>query len=199
MADDAMPWPADAVQRRPIADLIPNARNARTHSDGQVAQLAGSIREWGWTIPVLVDEAGTLIAGHGRVLAAHQLGLTEVPTMVAAGWSEAKKRAYMLADNKLAENAGWDDELLRSELGELLAAGFTGDLLGFDADELALTLDGWDSDLGDGLAGDPDGMAGLGAKLTISFNDDNKDRLGEVREAVMAFLAEHGIAAMVSA
>lgn len=199
MADDAMPWPADAVQRRPIADLIPNARNARTHSDGQVAQLAGSIREWGWTIPVLVDEAGTLIAGHGRVLAAHQLGLTEVPTMVAAGWSDAKKRAYMLADNKLAENAGWDDELLRSELVDLLEAGFTGDLLGFDADELALTLDGWDSDLGDGLAGDPDGMAGLGAKLTISFNDENKDRLGEVREAVMAFMAEHGIAAMVSA
>ena len=79
-------------------------------SDAQVAQIAASIREWGWTIPVLVDEDGALIAGHARVLAAQQLGMTDVPVMVARGWSEAQKRAYVLADNKLALNAGWDPE-----------------------------------------------------------------------------------------
>ena len=87
-------WPADKVERRPIDALIPYARNARTHSEEQVAQIAASIREWGWTVPVLVDETGGIIAGHGRVLAARKLGLAEVPVMVAAGWSEAQKRAY---------------------------------------------------------------------------------------------------------
>ena len=85
-------WPADAVERRPVAALVPYARNARTHSDEQVAQIAASIREFGWTIPVLVDEQGTIIAGHGRVLAAQRLGLTEIPVMVAAGWSETQRR-----------------------------------------------------------------------------------------------------------
>ena len=102
---------------------MPYARNARTHSDAQVAQIAGSIREWGWTTPILVDENGTLIAGHGRVLAARQLGLTEIPVMVARGWSEAQKRAYVIADNKLALNAGWDVELLKVELTDLKADG----------------------------------------------------------------------------
>src|SRR4051812_10276611 len=101
-------WPADAVERRPVAALVPYARNARTHSDEQVAQIAASIREFGWTVPVLVDEQGNVVAGHGRVLAAQRLGLPEIPVMVAAGWSEAKRRAYVIADNKLALNAGWD-------------------------------------------------------------------------------------------
>ena len=85
-------WPADKVERRSVASLIPYARNARTHSDEQVAQIAASIREWGWTTPVLVDEAGQIIAGHGRVMAARKLGITEVPVMVAAGWSAAQPR-----------------------------------------------------------------------------------------------------------
>jgi ParB-like chromosome segregation protein Spo0J len=89
------------------------SRNARTHSPEQVDQISASIREWGWTIPVLVDDEGGIIAGHGRVLAAHKLAIAEVPVMVAAGWSEAQKRAYVLADNKLALNAGWDNDLLR--------------------------------------------------------------------------------------
>ena len=115
-------WPADKVERWPLDRLVPYARNARTHSDAQVAQIAGSIREWGWTKPVLVDENG-IIAGHGRVLAARKLGLTEVPVMVARGWSEAQKRAYVIADNKLALNAGWDEELLRLELADLQGHG----------------------------------------------------------------------------
>ena len=129
-------WPADQVERRSVAELVPYARNARTHSPAQVAEIAGSIREWGWTIPVLVDETGGIIAGHGRVLAALQLGLPTIPVMVATGWSEAQKRAYVIADNQLAQNAGWDEGLLRIELGDLDAEGFSLDLLGFSQDRL---------------------------------------------------------------
>src|SRR5690606_22386104 len=99
-------WPADKVERRPIDKLVPYARNSRTHSEEQIAQIAASMREWGWTNPVLVDEDGGIIAGHARLLAARKLGLEEAPVMVAKGWSEAQKRAYIIADNKLAENAG---------------------------------------------------------------------------------------------
>lgn len=129
-------WPADAVSRRPVTELVPYARNARTHSDEQVAQIAASIREWGWTIPVLVDEEGGIIAGHGRVQAAQRLGLAEVPVMVARGWSEAQKRAYVLADNKLALNAGWDFAMLREELTDLDTGAFDLSLIGFSDAEL---------------------------------------------------------------
>jgi ParB-like chromosome segregation protein Spo0J len=122
---NAMPqWPADAIERRPLAALVPYARNARTHSDEQIAQLAASITEWGWTMPILVDEGGMIIAGHGRVLAAARLGIGEVPVMIARGWSEAQKRAYVLADNKLTLNAGWDDGLMRLEISDLANMGF---------------------------------------------------------------------------
>jgi hypothetical protein len=136
-AGNQRPWPADKVERWPLTKLIPYARNARTHSDEQVAQIAASIREFGFTIPVLVDEQGTLIAGHGRVLAAHQLGVTDVPTMVARGWTQAQIQAYRIADNQLALNAGWDRELLGIELGELQLRGFDLSLTGFGDLELA--------------------------------------------------------------
>ena len=129
-------WPADRVERRPIIDLIPYARNARTHSEEQVAQIAASMCEWGWTNPILIDADGQILAGHGRVLAARQLGHEECPVMVAEGWTQAQKRAYILADNRIAENAGWDEELLRLELAELQEADFDLALTGFDADEL---------------------------------------------------------------
>jgi hypothetical protein len=125
-------WPADKVSRRPIGELIPYARNARTHSDAQVAQIAASMKEWGWTNPVLIGEDGVIIAGHGRVMAARQLGFTEVPVMVADGWSEAQKRAYVLADNQLAMNAGWDIEMLGNELKGLAEWDFDLSLLGFE-------------------------------------------------------------------
>lgn len=127
-------WPADKVERRELDKLIPYARNSRTHSDEQVAQIAASIKEWGWTVPILIDENGGIIAGHGRVLAARKLGLKDVPVMVAAGWSEAQKRAYVLADNKLALNAGWDLEMLGDELQDL--SGDFGELSGFSEKEL---------------------------------------------------------------
>lgn len=146
-----MEWPADKVERRSVAELVPYARNARTHSEQQVAQIAASIREWGWTNPVLVDESGGIIAGHGRVLAARKLGIDAVPVMVASGWTEAQRRAYVLADNKLALNAGWDEDLLRIELGELAQDGFDLGLTGFGDDELAELM----ADRTEGLT-DPD-------------------------------------------
>ena len=112
--------------------LVPNARNARTHSTEQVGQIASSMREWGWTNPVLVDEEGGIIAGHGRVLAAAQLGFVDVPVMVAVGWSDAQKRAYALADNQLALNAGWDLDVLAEEVRGLKDWDFDLSLLGFD-------------------------------------------------------------------
>jgi DNA modification methylase len=133
-------WPADRVERWSVARLIPYARNARTHSAAQVAQIAASIREWGWTNPVLVDADGTIIAGHGRVLAAQQLAIADVPVMVAAGWSEAQRHAYVIADNKLAENAGWDMQMLAAELQSLQGGAMDLALLGFSDTELEQLL-----------------------------------------------------------
>lgn len=138
---DSIEWPADKVERRKVADLLPYARNSRTHSDAQVAQIAASIREWGWTMPILVDEAGNVIAGHGRIMAAQKLGIEDVPCMTASGWSEAKRRAYVIADNKLALNAGWDNEMLAVEFSDLKEMGFDLELTGFDADEISALFD----------------------------------------------------------
>lgn len=124
-----------------IDALIPYARNSRTHSDAQVAQIAASIKEFGFTNPVLIDEDGGIIAGHGRTLAARKLGLDEVPCLRLSYLSEAQKKAYVIADNKLALNAGWDDEMLKVELSELKDLEFDLSLIGFDADELANLLE----------------------------------------------------------
>lgn len=140
------------ITNRPVDALIPYARNSRTHSDAQVAKIAGSLREFGWTNPVLVDGESGIIAGHGRVLAVHVIlkaGATianwddphQVPTIELRHMTEAQKRAYVIADNRLAELAGWDDELLRLELGDLEADGFDLDLLGFSAVELGALLE----------------------------------------------------------
>ena len=128
---------AEKIEQWPIDKLIPYARNSRTHSEDQIAQIAASIVEWGWTTPILVDSDGGIIAGHGRTAAARKLGYTKVPVIVACGWSDAKKRAYVLADNKLALNAGWDNAMLALELSELGDLGFDMDLTGFTADEIA--------------------------------------------------------------
>ena len=137
--------PADKVEKWEIEKLVPYARNSRTHSDEQISQIAASIKEWGWTTPVLVDEQGGIIAGHGRTLAAQKLKMKEVPVMVASGWSDAKKRAYIIADNKLALNAGWDDEMLALELGEIGDLGFDLDLTGFSAAEIKELMSGEDN------------------------------------------------------
>ena len=125
------------IEQISIQALIPYARNSRTHSDAQVAQIAASIREFGFTNPVLIDKDGGIIAGHGRVLGARKLGLSDVPCIRLAHLTDAQKRAYVIADNKLALNAGWDAEALQVELADLNGAGFNMDLLGFGVDDLA--------------------------------------------------------------
>ena len=155
--------PADRAERRKVSDLVPYARNSRTHSDEQVAQIAASIKEWGFTNPVLIEPDGGIIAGHGRVMAAQRLGLADVPCVIAEGWTEAQKRAYVIADNKLALNSDWDNELLKIELQEVEGGGFDLTLTGFDADELTSLFD-------------------------ISFDDDtpSPDDFAEVDETYMS-------------
>jgi DNA modification methylase len=131
---------AQFYETKPVAvsSLIPYAMNSRTHSDEQVSQIAASIREFGFTNPVLIDEQNNLIAGHGRLLAARKLGMAEVPAVIVTGLDDRRRRALVIADNKLALNAGWDEEILRNELADL-AADFGG-LMGFSDDELAKLL-----------------------------------------------------------
>jgi DNA modification methylase len=131
---------ARAIEQRSVADLVPYAQNARTHSDAQVAQIAGSIREFGFNNPVLVDGENGIIAGHGRVLAARKLGLERVPVIELAHLTDAQKRAYILADNRLAENAGWDKDLLSLELADLSDLGIELGDLGFDGADLDALL-----------------------------------------------------------
>ena len=153
---------AQTIEQIDIDALIPYARNSRTHSETQVAQVAASIREFGFTNPVLIDADGGIIAGHGRVLAARKLGLETVPAILIDYMTDAQKRAYVIADNKLALNAGWDDELLALELGDLQAEGFDLALTGFDDDELAALLLGEDEETTEGLTPDdeiPDALA----------------------------------------
>ena len=135
-------WPATQVEMWQVADLAPYAKNARQHPPEQIDQIAASMERFGFTIPMLVAEDGTIIAGHGRLMAALQLGLAEVPVMVARGWSEEDRRLYTLADNRLAEIAEWDPEMLRIEIGELRADFGIEDmsLIGFSADNLAELL-----------------------------------------------------------
>jgi DNA modification methylase len=132
-------WPAAQVEMWQAADLVPYAKNARQHPPEQIDQIAASMQRFGFTIPMLVAEDGTIIAGHGRLMAAMQLGLAEVPVMVARGWSEEDRRLYTLADNRLAEIAEWDPEMLRIEIGELREDfGIEDfDLVGFSAEDLS--------------------------------------------------------------
>src|SRR5881296_2785316 len=138
-----------AVEYRPLNGLIPYARNARTHSDEQVAQIAASIAEFGFIVPILVDTSAGIMAGHGRLLAARKLKLQQVPVIVLDHLTEAQKRAYILADNKIALNAGWDEDILRLELKDLQLEEFDLDLIGFSDEELR------------DLLGDPDVVPGL--------------------------------------
>jgi DNA modification methylase len=130
------------IEQWPVDRLTPYVRNARTHSDEQVAQIAGSIAEFGFVNPILVGEDGVMIAGHGRVLAARKLGMTEAPVIVLAHLSEIQRRALIISDNKIAENAGWNEDLLRLELEELREEDFDLDITGFDLDEINRLLQG---------------------------------------------------------
>jgi len=130
------------IVQRKIEDLIPYVNNSRTHSDEQVAQIAASIKEFGWTNPILVDGANGIIAGHGRVMAARKLKYKEVPTIELKDMTETQRKAYIIADNRLALNAKWDNEMLTIELNDLLADGFALELLGFDPTEMQTLING---------------------------------------------------------
>lgn len=129
------------VKYRKVEDLIPYVNNSRKHSDEQVAQISASIKEFGWTNPILIDGTNSIIAGHGRLMAARKLKMEEVPTIELDHLTDTQRKALVIADNKLALNADWDNTLLTIELDELLKDGFTLDILGFNQDELAALLE----------------------------------------------------------
>jgi len=130
-------WPASEIELRDLDTLAPYPRNPRLHGEGQIEQIAASIKRWGFTIPLLIDEAGQLIAGHARLEAAKKLGLKRAPVMTARGWNEDEKRAYVIADNRLAMNSSWDDALLIDELMALKMSDVDLAELGFTESELA--------------------------------------------------------------
>ena len=156
------------IEYKNTDSLIPYVNNSRTHSDEQVLQVASSIKEFGFTNPLLIDEQGGIIAGHGRLMAANKLGLEQVPTITLVGLSEAQRKAYVIADNKLALNSGWDNELLSLEIEQLKGLDFDIDLLGFDEDELADLL----PEIEDLPDGDEDAVPEL--------QDDPVSKLGDV-------------------
>lgn len=168
------------IEMLPTDTLVPYARNSRTHSDEQVAQIMGSIKEFGFTNPVLIDADGVIIAGHGRIMAATRLGLKQVPCIRLGHLSESQKRAYVIADNRLALSGGWDNDMLRLEIEDLKLDGFDLDLLGFD-----------DAELGDLLG---NGGGGVKADSAISDIDkwhlvieyDNEAELAQAYEQAMA-------------
>jgi len=134
-------WPAASIETRPVAQLVPYARNSRQHSETQIGRIMASMREYGFTVPILVDEEDGIIAGHARALAADRLGIANVPVMVARGWSEAQRRSYVIADNALGAGSTWDLGLLKIELDDLKGISFNLDILGFDTDFLKSVME----------------------------------------------------------
>ena len=162
------------ITQKKVESLIPYINNSRTHSDEQVAQIAGSIKEFGWTNPILVDGDNGIIAGHGRLLAARKLGYKEVPTIELADLTETQKKAYIIADNKLALNAGWDNELLKLELGEIEELGFNLELMGFDPSELNFTVVDYSVLNGEDINEQLDEMAnGVRKAIQIEFEPEH--------------------------
>ena len=131
-------WAAQAVVKRSVQELIPYERNPKIHSEQQIQQIADSIREWGWTVPVVIDESGNVLAGHGRLFAAESIGIEEVPCVVASNWSEEQKKAYIIADNKVQENSSWDFSLLSEEINNLSENGFDLEKLGLSEADINL-------------------------------------------------------------
>ena len=128
-------WAATEIVQKHIADIIPYERNPRNHPESQIDKLANSISQWGFTVPILIDEEGTVIAGHGRLYAAQKLGFDLVPAIITEGWTEEQKRAYVIADNKLQEGSDWNLQVMASELRDLLDVGFDINLAGVSETE----------------------------------------------------------------
>lgn len=162
------------INNKKVTELIPYVNNARTHSEEQVIQIAASIKEFGFTNPVLIDGENGIIAGHGRLMAAKKLGLEEVPTIELSYLSEAQRKAYILADNKLALNSGWDNDLLAIEFAELGELGFDLDLTGFSSEEIG--VDGFEADeveMPDLRSGDKEPFQ----QMTFTLHDDQVEQI----------------------
>ena len=172
------------IQQRKISELIPYINNSRTHSDAQVSQIAASIKEFGFTNPILVDGDNGIIAGHGRLMAARKLGMDEVPVIELAHMTPAQKRAYIIADNKLALNSGWDDDLLLVELGELGDMGFDIELTGFSLDEIESL--GSDDDALDEMPGLPEGDREPFQQITFTLHDEQVEQVKAAMAAAKA-------------
>jgi len=171
------------IEQRKVADLIPYAANSRTHSDAQVAQIAASIKEFGWTNPILVDGEDTLIAGHGRLLAARKLNMDKVPVIVLDHLTKAQQRALVIADNQLAMNAGWDMNMLENEIRDLADNDFDLDFLGFSDEELDRMLAEVDAiDLPQLADGDRDPFQ----QMTFTLHDEQAEQVKEAIEAAKA-------------
>jgi len=180
----------DKLERWPIERLVPYERNARTHSPEQVAQIAASIQEFGFTNPILVASDDGILAGHGRLAAAKDLGLKEVPVVVLDHLTPTQRRAYVLADNKLALNAGWDVDMLTAEMEGLQSVEFDLGLLGWSADELkGLAEDGWASDI-EAVEKHDENLDGIQAKIVVKLDGTYKD---EVVEAIRMYCDSHAI------
>ena len=176
------------IEQVKIDKLIPYARNSRTHSDAQVAQIAASIKEFGFTNPVLIDETGSIIAGHGRVMAARKLAITDVPSIRLTHLTEAQKKAYVIADNKLALNAGWDNEMLALELAEIGELGFDLELIGFDPSEFNNTAVDYSVLDGEDIEAELDEMAsGVRKAIQIEFEPEHY----EEAQALVKFWREN--------
>lgn len=167
------------VEQIAVADLIPYVRNARTHSDAQVAQIAASIREFGFCNPILIDAQTGIIAGHGRLLAARQLGMETVPCVRLGHLSDIQRRAYILADNRLALDASWDEDMLTMELSALEIDGFDLDLTGFNAEELEQMLTVAPEA---GFPKLPDGDKAPFQQMTFTLHDDQAEQVAAAIE-----------------
>ena len=174
-----------AYKTAAVADLIPYARNSRTHSEAQVSKIAASIREFGFLNPVIVDGSSGIIAGHGRIMAAQKLGIETVPVIEASHLTDGQRRAYVIADNRLALDAGWDDEMLRVEFAELADMGFDLELTGFELGEIE-ALDFCEGeevgmpDLPDGDR-DMDSIGTITIRLPLYEKDEVQEWLNSIR------------------
>jgi len=169
------------ITQKKVTELIPYVNNSRTHSDEQVAQIAASIKEFGWTNPILVDGSNGIIAGHGRLLAARKLGFKEVPTIELADLTDTQRKAYIIADNKLALNSGWDNEMLKLELGEIEKLGFNLELMGFDPSEFNFTAVDYSVLDGEDIEEQLDEMAnGVRKAIQIEFEPEHFEEAQEL-------------------
>jgi hypothetical protein len=193
MTDQAAPFTvamAKRIEMWPLDRLVPYTRNSRLHSPEQVAQVAASIVEFGFTNPILVDSNDGIVAGHGRLAAARELGLGEVPVVVLDHLSDRQKRAYVIADNKLALNASWDVDMLAMEVDALREEDFNLDLLGFSDEELkGLAEDGWASDI-EAVQKHEENLDGIQSKIVVKLDGTYKD---EVVEAIRMYCDGHAI------